>query len=456
MNDFEDELRSRLAARASAVSVESDWADLTDRMGRSARRASRALFLVLTLTLCVSAVAVVIAVHSAGHGSQAATPIGKARPTSPVDRVVATHAAVPTISAANGQSLASSKGLVGSPNNNSGPLYSKQTQLSPLINGGTQSSGTAWVPYSGPYASMAMARVFTRTTAGGVTIRAYRANVAPTSAVPGPPWWTPPGWCYPNGYVQADMSDNAVAGVGFAPLFAAQQNGSKVGGTLSVIGQNEQAVRWIVVAQGPTEAATLRASFPDGSRDAMAPVGGVAVLVGHGKPDLKDAKVTVAALDASGGTIATRTIAALAEPVPYDAECNAPQKLPAPGAHQPVDAATARQAVIDTFNNAYAKGVNDDATFAYFDDSHGFADIMAKLRTGTFKEQVRTAVLKLDDLVFLSPTEAAVQYEIDIPNYGTPSFAPRFNEAHLIDGKWKLARQGFCTDVGLAGVQCPP
>ena len=29
MNDFEDELRSRLAARASAVSVQSDWADLT-------------------------------------------------------------------------------------------------------------------------------------------------------------------------------------------------------------------------------------------------------------------------------------------------------------------------------------------------------------------------------------------------------------------------------------------
>src|SRR6202040_746772 len=140
------ELRSRLAARASGVSVESDWADLTDRMGRSARRASRALFLVLTLTLCVSAVAVVIAVHSAGHGSRAATPIGKARPTSPVDRVVATHAAVPTISAANGQSLASSKGLVGSPNNNSGPLYGKQTQLSPLINGGPQGSGTAWVP----------------------------------------------------------------------------------------------------------------------------------------------------------------------------------------------------------------------------------------------------------------------------------------------------------------------
>ena len=78
------------------------------------------------------------------------------------------------------------------------------------------------------------------------------------------------------------------------------------------------------------------------------------------------------------------------------------------------------------------------------------------LRTGPYKEQVRTAALKLDDLVFLSPTVAAIRYEIDIPNYGTPSFAPRFNEAHLVDGHWKLARQGFCDDISLGGAQCPP
>ena len=98
--------------------------------------------------------------------------------------------------------------------------------------------------------------------------------------------------------------------------------------------------------------------------------------------------------------------------------------LPAPGAHQPADPAAARQAVIDTFNKAYDKGVSDDAVFAYFDDAHGFADIMANLRNGPFKEQVRTAVMKLNDLVFLSPSVAAIQYEIDVPNYGTPSFAP--------------------------------
>jgi hypothetical protein len=453
MNGFEEELRGRLAAHAGAMSVRRDWDDLTDRMGRSARRTKRALCLALTLTLCLAVVAVVIAVRSTGHAPapESQKTASPAKPTTPADRVVATHAAVPMISAANGQSLSSGQRLSGGSNATNLVPFSK-TQLTNGFNNDMQ----ILVNGSGSYASMPMARVFTRTTAADLTIRAYRTNVAPASAAQGPPWWTPPGWCYPNGYVQADVSDNAVAGVGFAPLFAAQKDGSKLGGTLTMIGQNEQAVRWIVVAQGPPDAATLRASFPNGSHDDMAPVDGIAVLVGPGGTDVQTAKVTLAALNASGATIATTTISGVPAPTSYGAECTAPQKLPAPGAHQPTDPAATRQAVIDTFNHAYANGVNNNAGFAYFDDSHGFAAIMATLRTGSFKEQVRTAVLKFDDLVFLTPTIAAVQYEIDIPNYPLPSFAPRFNEAHLIDGKWKLARQGFCNDIGLAGAQCPP
>src|SRR5438067_11823471 len=427
MTELEEELRRRLAAKASEVSVGEDLDDLVDRMARSGRRTTRALALALALalTLCVSAVAVVVWARREGAGPAQKT--SSTKPASvPADRVVATHAVVPTVSLSTVQSFVSAGGAVGP----SSAVTPPQGQLVPLyINDARQSLVVGGLNY--PYSpSMLMARVFTRTTLAGVTIRAYRADVNPTSSVHGPPWWTPPGWCFPNGYVQADVSDEAVAGAGSAPLFAAQRDGSKVGGTLSLIGQNEQSVRWIVVAQGPSGAAKLRASFPDGTADEMAPVHGVAVLVGHGSAELQKAKVVLTAVDASGGTIGTTTISALPKVGPYDPACTSPQTLPPPGAHQPADAAAARQAVIDTFNAAYAKGVNDDAAFAYFDDSHGFAEVMAMLRTGPYKEQVRTAALKLDDLVFLSPTVAAIRYEIDIPNYGTPSFAPRFNEAH--------------------------
>jgi hypothetical protein len=452
MSQFEDELRGRLAARVGAVSVDEDWDDLVDRMVRSARRTTRALALALVLTLCVSAVAVVSSIRRDGDGTAAKT-AGKKLTAAPADHVVATQTAVPRISLSSGNAFDTRSGFARA---SGGTKIASPGVLAPTVNNDAQILGVGGRFDFAPYMPMPMARVFTRTTTAGVTIRAYRADVTPASAVQGPPWWTPPGWCHPNGYAQADVSDDAVAGVGLAPLFAAQRDGSKVGGTLNVIGQNEQAVRWIVVAQGPAGAAKLRASFPDGAADEMAPVDGVAVLVGHGGPDLQKAKVTLTAVDAAGGTIGTTTISAVSEGSPYDAACNAPQTLPAPGAHQPADVAAARQAVIDTFNAAYAKGVNDDAAFAYFDDSHGFADIMATFRAGPFKEQVRTAVMKLNDLVFLSPTVAAIQYEIDIPNYSIPSFAPRFNEAHLVDGQWKLARQGFCNDVALGGVQCPP
>ncbi len=451
MNEFEDELHGRLAARAGEVSVAEDWDDLVDRMARHGRRTTRAFALALILVLCLSAVAVVSSIRRETH-SPAVKTAGEKPDTVPTDRVVATHEAVPRISLSSGASFGATPDLLGG---SGGTKAAPQVGLVPAFNNDVRLlPGRGGVNVE-PYTSMPMARVFTRTTPAGVTIRAYRTDVTSESSVQGPPWWTPPGWCSPNGYVQADVSDDAVAGAGVAPLYAAQRDGSKVGGTLSVIGQNEQAVRWIVVAQGPPGAARLRASFPDGSDDEMAPVDGVAVLVGHGGADLQKAKVTLTAVDASGGTIATTTISALPEESQYDAACTAPQKLPVPGVHQPADAAAARQAVIDTFNAAYAKGGSDDAVFAHFDDSHGFAEIMAPLRAGQFKEQVRTAVMKFNDLVFLSPTVAAIQYEIDIPNYSTPSFAPRFNEAHLVAGEWKLARQGWCNDISLAGIQCP-
>ena len=176
-----------------------------------------------------------------------------------------------------------------------------------------------------------------------------------------------------------------------------------MGGSVQLIGQAEQAPRWIVIAQGPAHAAKLRATFPGGATDEMAPVDGVAVLVAKAPADAADTKVLLTALDGSGNELGHATIGASGNGASYltvpaivlqdgsqtaGAECYAPQTLPAAGASQPTDAAAARQAVIDAFNAAYTHGASDDSFAAAFDDSHGFADVMAKLRAGAFKEQV--------------------------------------------------------------------
>src|SRR5262249_2728431 len=161
-------------------------------------------------------------------------------------------------------------------------------------------------------------------------------------------------------------------------------------------GQAEQHVRWVVVAQAPANAARVLATFPDGSHDEMAPVDGVAVLVGTGAAQPKKLSATLEALDASGASLGKTTIddggatwlqsrlsgLQFGDNGVARAKCDPPQTLPAPGKQQPADAAAAKQAVVDRFNAAYQKGISDAQFAASFDDAHGFADIIKKLRSG--------------------------------------------------------------------------
>jgi hypothetical protein len=443
MSDFEHELHDRLAARADAVPVAEEWDDLLDRVIRKSRRTTRGLAVVTVLAVCFGALGVVVAARGDGstRAKQKATP-------APQDRVDATHAQVPTLPAlGNGPTYASSgTGAIGGSNSKSQGMLKVG---SPVI-----TTNGMWLSAAGGLGAP-MAKVFTRTTASGEVIRAYRAKVA-ESADGGPPWWKPAEYCFPNGYAQADVSDANIAGAVASPLYAALRDNKSVGGAVSIIGVPEQSVHWVVVAQGPPDAAKMRATFPDGSHDEMQPVDGLAVLMGSGPVDASKT-VTVEALAANGASLGSASLtvnglidAAAGGP---DAACVPPQTLPAPGKEQPADPAAAKQAVEQTFAAAFHHGNTDEQFAQYFDDAHGFADVMKQLRAGSFKQQVDDAQMKLNDVVFLSPTEAAIRYEIDIPNYST--FSNRFTEAHLINGQWKLARAGWCNDVSMAGVQCP-
>jgi hypothetical protein len=425
-DDFESELHDRLAARADAVPVTDDWDDLLERSARRDRRTIRVLSLSLVVVLCAAGAGIVVAARGNDHA-----PAKKAATPPPAASVVPTHARVPTIGAA-------AFGAGGSAGSNG------------LTIGQVLTRG---VPENQP-----MAKIFTRTTSAGVVIRAYQANVQSTAG--GPPWWTPPAWCFPSAYVQADVSDSAIAAVASGALYAEQRDGAKISGTIDIVGQSERAVRWVVIAQGPSDVAQIRATFPDGSTDEMAPVDGVAVLIGSGAANPQLA-VGVDAIAADGSVIATASLDgssySFAQRVGEGLEkaCVSPTALPAPGHDQPADAAAARQQVTDVFNAAYRKG-NTDAQFAsYFDDARGFAEIQKQMRAGPYAAEIAAAQTKLDDLVFLDATTAAIQYEWSIPSSPGSGFTNRFTEAHLVNGEWKLSRVGRCNDVALAGFTCP-
>ncbi len=437
MND-DTELHERLDALARRVDVHPDFDDLLARVTQRQRRLTRALAGAIVVVLCVGVVAVVVAERGNTSSPRSKTDMAAGLQGG----VVATHAKVPVV-ARQGSSATGSGQTSTASGTSSYPLLGPITGVS-----GVSGSTTP------------MAHVFSRTV-GDVVIRAYRAEFAATPAQ-GPPWWIPPGWCFPDGVVQADVSDTAIAGVATASLYAAMKDGSAVGGTVTELGLAENAPRYVVVAQSTTDAGAIRAVFPDGTTDEMAPVDGVAVLVGRGPRDPGDANVVVTAVGDAGAALGSATLPVSAsyrvlqsDRRAADSQCVAPQTLPPPGPRQPADPAAARQAVIDVFNAAYTKGISAEQFRSFFDDSHGFGEIQTQLHTGPYAAEVAAAQTKFDELVFLDPDTAAIQYEWSIPGSPGTSFTNRFTEAHLVNGQWKLARAGWCTDVTLAGLHCP-
>jgi len=304
MDEFEPELKRRLDVRASTIAVDDDWDDLINRSVSKARRTNKALALALVAVVCGASIAVVVAARGS---DPAATRAGV-----PVAGVTRTGAKVPTIA----------------------PQIAPVTEFGQVVTDvrtrpvpGVQSTPLIAAFAGDP--SSPMAHVFTRTTPTGASIRTYRANFD-TSWVSGPPWWTAPGWCNPNGMVQADVSDDAIAGIGIGHTYADTKSDTGLGAVTTIIGVVEQHAMWVVVAQVPPDAASVRAVFPGGATDQMEPVDGVAVLVGSGPPDgTKTAKLQK--LDVSGavtGSIDVQGTGAWIETSLNADDCMAPSTLP--------------------------------------------------------------------------------------------------------------------------------
>jgi hypothetical protein len=445
MSEFDDQIRETLRAHAERVHDTPAPAELTDGVLRRERRHRRALTGALVVSLFAGPVLGFVA--------------GRGRPEATAKEATKTHA------------VKSSRGVV--IHDDKVPTLSGDVASAPASSGGTASlklpestvSGGAMAVASAPALIYGtgygepLARFFDR-DANGVKVRVFHADVAaPTTA--GPPWWQPAEWCFPSGVVQADVSTDTMVGIANGSVFTTRKNGT-LGGSLSLAGVSEGDSRRILVAQSTTPVASIRVTFPGGATDVMAPVDGVAVLVGDAhvtqeqfNNGLGDMKAHLQSLDASGAIVA-ETDAAL-----YggdyvdgsDQSCYGPQSLPQPGAEQPADPAAARAEIASHFGGpAGTKKVGD--VLGNLDDPRGMEDVWNQLITGPFGKEAQAAETIFRDLVFLSPTRAAVQYDVHIPNY--TDFNGRFAEYVLVDGTWKETRESLCRDISLAGITCPP
>jgi hypothetical protein len=306
----------------------------------------------------------------------------------------------------------------------------------------------------GAWSDQQLERAFVRET-DGVTIRAYRGSTTPPNA--GPSWATPPGWCYPNGFVQADVSTDDAVGIVVGSMFAELRDG-KVTPALGAIGIAERAPVWVVVAQAPEDAATVRATFPGGATDEMEPADGAVVLAApasiESEADAMQARVPVEAFDASGASLGSseaRYGAFFGVVEEYSSECSGEPPLPPAGTEQPADPEAARAGVAAAIATAYdgSKSIAERHTAI---DDPSWPERAEQLASGQFAQQVRDARGVMTEVVFLSATRAAVRYDINVQNYS--NFTGRLGEVVLVDGAWKLTRETTCGDIALAGVTC--
>lgn len=459
MSNLERDLRELLSRRADATTTSpGDWQDLTVRMARRNKRSKRVMASALVAALLVGPVAG-FAVARAVENTEAA---GRVTAAGPADA-----------------------GAGGSVSTNN------QTVLRASANG------------VNVYPSLApgqnLDQLFRRTTSDGVVIRAFITRFG-SSNCQGDGWCPPPD-CFPDGVITGELSTEAAVGLAAGSHYAGEAANLRLtgGGSFGASGEGAPA-RW-TVAQAGAQVKKVRVSYEGGGRDEMGPVDGIVLLAAPA--DATKSGGTVEALDGNGnvldradasqfgGTAAaagTRSLVILEQqsgaavggsgstptttlvpnatgpapvvpPAPPSGSSSSrctppPPSLPAPG-EQPADAAAARTEIEQAFATAYNGGLgSDDAKRAVVQDGDALKPVMEQIRNGTFAQQVKDATARVTDVVFTSPTEAAVRYDILVANY--TNFTDRIGRALLIDGHWKVARVTVCADISLAGANCPP
>jgi len=434
-DDFERRLRDDLTHRADAVTPEStDWDDLTRRMSRRNRRTRTWLTVGLVVALVAGPVA--------GFGIARAV-----QDDDVANRVVASG--------------------------------SRSSQASGTPSGTGMASSSAVVPPDGRFPGVRLESIFRRTTDDGVTIRAFTTP----SRAPCPDGAScPPPDCFPDAGLVGQLSTEEAIGFAYTSHYADTTERIRFTGS-GVFGANGEGspARWVAAqtGQGVDE---VRVAFEGGGSDQMAPVDGTVLLAA--RADTGKTGGTIEALDGSGsvvqrldltaqpttfaqagppvillspnigegsppagGTTATKVAPTPSLPAPIPNPCMPPPPaLPAAG-EQPADPAAARTAITDAYAKAYQGGA------AELVQDYAALEPAMEQSTKRFPQQATSATAVASEIVFTSPTEAAVRYDIKIQ--GSTSFGNRIGKAVFVDGRWKVARETICADLSLAGVTCP-
>jgi hypothetical protein len=133
-----------------------------------------------------------------------------------------------------------------------------------------------------------------------------------------------------------------------------------------------------------------------------------------------------------------------------------PPELPEPHGPPPADEEAARADIDVAFATLYNRSLPEEERGTRLDDNRGVKQAVEQVERNYPGALEQQATIRVDEVQFLSPTEAAVRYAILLPGYSTPEFPNRTGRAVLIDGVWKVTRDTLCADLALGGGECGP
>jgi hypothetical protein len=289
-------------------------------------------------------------------------------------------------------------------------------------------------------------------TSGEVVLRAHLRTYPGTGpAVPEYPNWKPADWCFPDGDLRIGIAGPDVIQVADVPHYNAPKDGMAVG-TFSA-GYVEGHPMFGLAVQVGADVTAVTLTTAGGATDTAAPDNGVALLIVPGEI-AESFTVGVTHADGSLTSLDAQQLSDTWSTSDYRHSCEPPPPALPDAGQQPADPVAAEQALRDAWAGLYDFTASADSRAQYLDDATGVAEAWRALQQGEFAATAGQSTAPIDALVFTSPTDAWLRYDLITP---VSSFSDRYGQAHLIDGTWKISRQTICQDLALAsGSACTP
>lgn len=315
---------------------------------------------------------------------------------------------------------------------------------------GGGASGIGGQYSAGAYEEPAMDLISERTTADGIVIRAHRSR-ADEGMYPYEPWpeaefgdWKPASWCFPTGNLRLSIVSVDAVNLGWAPWYSEPKDGVSVSTfAAGYVESNPVFAMAVQVAPGATGVTVTTA---DGRTDTAAPSGDVALLAVAG-PIAEDFTVTVQRPDGDTSVTAEQLTETWSS-VSYREACEPPPPALPPAGEQPADPDAARTAIDQSWQVARSFGdTTQTDRLAFVDDPTGVAEAWQAIQDGDYADAANSSTSTIRELVFTSPTEAWVRYDIAS---SVTNFPNRYGIVRLgDDGVWRVTRATICQDIML-------